>query len=49
MSDREALTAAFEQFAQGDFRSVTRLYDPASSGSSIAVFRAVASSADSTR
>ena len=29
MSDREALSAAFEQFAQGDFRSATRLYDPA--------------------
>jgi ketosteroid isomerase-like protein len=29
VSDREALSAAFDQFAQGDFRSVTRLYDPA--------------------
>jgi ketosteroid isomerase-like protein len=29
VSDREGLTAAFEQFAQGDFRSVTHLYDPA--------------------
>jgi len=29
VSDREALRAAFEQFAQGDFRSVTHLYDPA--------------------
>jgi ketosteroid isomerase-like protein len=28
MSGREALSAAFEEFAQGDFRSVTRLYDP---------------------
>ena len=26
MSDREALSAAFDQFAQGDFRSATRLY-----------------------
>ena len=28
MSDREALRAAFDQFAQGDFRSATRLYAP---------------------
>ena len=28
MSDREALSAAFDQFAQGDFRSATRLYAP---------------------
>jgi ketosteroid isomerase-like protein len=28
VGDREALTEAFEQFAQGDFRSVTELYDP---------------------
>jgi ketosteroid isomerase-like protein len=26
--EREVLEQAFEQFAQGDFRSVTRLYDP---------------------
>jgi uncharacterized protein len=28
VSDREALRAAFDQFAQGDFRSATRLYAP---------------------
>jgi uncharacterized protein len=28
VSNREALSAAFEQFAQGDFRSATRLYAP---------------------
>jgi ketosteroid isomerase-like protein len=26
--DREALEAAFEQFARGDFRSATGIYDP---------------------
>ena len=29
MGEREALEGAFEQFAQGDFRSATKLYDPA--------------------
>jgi hypothetical protein len=27
VSDRDALAAAFEQFARGDFRSATRFYD----------------------
>jgi ketosteroid isomerase-like protein len=29
MSERRALERAFEQFARGDFRSATALYDPA--------------------